>query len=822
MEKNQRRSLSVLLMTVFVFTGTVGLWAQFAGGSGTEADPWQIATAEHLDNVRGYTGTTHNDKYFIQTANIDLGLAPWNEGEGWVPIGEATSQFYGKYDGNNYVIEGLYINRPTRSDQGLFGNINNAEIKNLGVVYALVTANLHVGVLAGYSHHNSRVSFCFAEGQVTGVEKVGILIGNNYQYSNINQCYSRGNVSGNEYIGGLVGLNGRYSNVTDCFTIGTVSGNRRLGGLLGGNIDSSTTTNCFSSGKVISSLWSQGFGIIGYNDANISNVFWDMETSAMVYGVQSENENVKGKASNEMMQQDTFTEWDFTEIWNIYEDNQSYPFLRAFYSPPKRLNIAEDNNELIISWNASPDDRLSGYNVYRNGVRLNEELIEQNEYFDTDVSEDGIYSYYVVAVNEGLETQPSNNTVSVDMFFEGGTGQSTSPYLISKHQHLDNIKNHLNNMFVSFLLINDIDLTEEFLETGAYYNDGEGWIPIAKDDTKTFRGTFNGGDNIIKGLFMDRNTGRSGLFGMVQSAVIRNIGLVDVNISAAGSVGGLIGNGANSIITDSFVIGNIKASDRFSGGLAGNLWESSISRSYSKGQVSCEGDYTGGLVGSVAKVNIQDSYSFCNVSGRRYVAGLVGHGSESNCINCYSIGSVEGDNTASSGLVGPGFETVTNSYWNTETSGKETSDGGEGRTTEEMTYPHSVNTYVDWDFDTVWCADEDFRENDGYPYLREGSLSVEDNHNSAPLSKLYNYPNPFNPETTIYFTIPEQSNVQLVIYNIKGQHIKTLINELKEAGEQKIVWNGTDDKGRNVSSGVYFYRLKTNQSDHLNKMLLIK
>ena len=85
-----------------------------------------------------------------------------------------------------------------------------------------------------------------------------------------------------------------------------------------------------------------------------------------------------------------------------------------------------------------------------------------------------------------------------------------------------------------------------------------------------------------------------------------------------------------------------------------------------------------------------------------------------------------------------------------------------------------------------------------------------------------NYPNPFNPETKIEYSIAKAGNAELTIYNIKGQRVKTLINDHIEAGDHSIVWNGKDDKGTDVSSGVYFYRLKTADGVHNKKMLLLK
>ncbi|MDP8200630.1 MAG: FlgD immunoglobulin-like domain containing protein [Candidatus Tenebribacter burtonii] len=83
------------------------------------------------------------------------------------------------------------------------------------------------------------------------------------------------------------------------------------------------------------------------------------------------------------------------------------------------------------------------------------------------------------------------------------------------------------------------------------------------------------------------------------------------------------------------------------------------------------------------------------------------------------------------------------------------------------------------------------------------------------------YPNPFNPTTKISFSIPDDSKVKLTIYNIKGQKIKSLLNDQMTAGEHSIVWNGEDDSGTKVSSGVYLYKLHVNGKTELVKRCLL-
>jgi len=84
-----------------------------------------------------------------------------------------------------------------------------------------------------------------------------------------------------------------------------------------------------------------------------------------------------------------------------------------------------------------------------------------------------------------------------------------------------------------------------------------------------------------------------------------------------------------------------------------------------------------------------------------------------------------------------------------------------------------------------------------------------------------NYPNPFNPATTIEFSIPQQRNVQLTIYNILGQKVITLIDKTCPAGIHSVVWNATDQAGKGISAGLYFYRLQAGDYVNVKKMILL-
>ena len=105
-------------------------------------------------------------------------------------------------------------------------------------------------------------------------------------------------------------------------------------------------------------------------------------------------------------------------------------------------------------------------------------------------------------------------------------------------------------------------------------------------------------------------------------------------------------------------------------------------------------------------------------------------------------------------------------------------------------------------------------------------IEIEDIDNTSEpelqVPETSNYPNPFNPSTTISYSLPTETSVRLMIYNTRGQLVKTLVNADQKAGSHSSIWDGTDSSGSAVSSGVYYYRLITNDRSIYRKMLMVK
>jgi len=120
-------------------------------------------------------------------------------------------------------------------------------------------------------------------------------------------------------------------------------------------------------------------------------------------------------------------------------------------------------------------------------------------------------------------------------------------------------------------------------------------------------------------------------------------------------------------------------------------------------------------------------------------------------------------------------------------------------------------------------VDSDFTDGDVYGRFIQPVTGVEGEIISGKSMLSQNFPNPFNPETTIEFSIQQKSYIGLSVYNIKGQKIKTLAHNEFDIGSHSIIWNGDDESGNSISSGLYLYKLIVNgKTKSVKKCLLLK
>ena len=136
---------------------------------------------------------------------------------------------------------------------------------------------------------------------------------------------------------------------------------------------------------------------------------------------------------------------------------------------------------------------------------------------------------------------------------------------------------------------------------------------------------------------------------------------------------------------------------------------------------------------------------------------------------------------------------------------------------------HSINDMVRYTFNTP-SHGEVFGDILESWLVHHGiNVSVEDEVNIANDFTLFpNYPNPFNPSTTIEFSIPNDGFVSITVYDLMGRKVKTLFSGIKTAGRQSVTWHGQNELGLSVSAGMYFYKFESRDFREIRKMVLLK
>lgn len=290
---------------------------KFEAGNGTETDPYIIATAAQLDEVRNFPSAC-----FELSKDIDLSSYLNSNSSGWTPI----KDFTGKFDGKKHTIKGLWISLSSIDNVGLFANIQGSSNNKRASV-----SNLFVNI---------------SKKGITGGNRVGGICGN-LSYGNIENCMVTGDISGGGYVGGIVGCNSdNYYNssiISQCASSGNIIANSgSVGGILAYQNGACSIENCYSIANVKTegSYYSEAYGIGGsaencyfagtISGANINYVYPIGSNTNSYYD--SEKTKISGKSgaltTKEMKQQASFQGWDFDKIWTIQE-GVDYPKLRS-------------------------------------------------------------------------------------------------------------------------------------------------------------------------------------------------------------------------------------------------------------------------------------------------------------------------------------------------------------------------------------------------------------------------------------------------------------------------------------------------------------
>ncbi len=663
----------------------------------------------------------------IDASATSTGKDIWGS-KGFTPIGNESIPFTGTLDGKEHTISNIMINLQETDYVGLFGYTSmSSNIRDVGLDSCAVTGRNNVGALAGSNSGNitsshaeqinitgmgdkssgsgglvgknsGTISGSHTSGNVTGIDDIGGLVGVNE--GKIDASYSLAaviNAAGQA--GGLVGTNEQKGSISASYAIGVVGDvgtTSELGGLVGLNNGSISFSN--SLGRVDCGNGCSGGGLVGNNSGSIAN-------SYATGGVGGTGRHTGGLVGRN------------TTGSTIYK---SY----ATGTVTARENaggLVGENQGTITNgyWNSSVNSTGIGQGTTTGatGLTADEMLVSKNFKDFIITPTPGALGWVVVNTDGSLQTSTNSTTAA------------TSPMLATEYSTTINNAHQLQMMVMNLGASYSMGADVAAKGTG---NGKEVWgilgfVPVRVGNTNTpFTGVFDGQHHKISKLSINRTDNNVGLFGYINNAEIRNVGLSEAQVSGANNVGGLVGYNGNGIISNSYVSGHIYGFYTFYnsdgdniGVLVGDNNGGTINNSYATG-IAYGGSSIGGLVG-YNKGSINNSYATSNTNARRGLPGTTNQGpGNSGGLVGYNDGYIKTSyargpvivkwNGKAGGLVAYTYRTnrVTNSYWDTTTSNQSTSAGGNGLSDVQM---RQQSSFSGWDFTNTWQMDT-------YPALR--------------------------------------------------------------------------------------------------------
>ncbi|MRX26971.1 hypothetical protein [Kangiella sp. HZ709] len=766
MYTNLNKVLLITVLTALILNFSVAINAASRADVDIDDDGWiEIYTIEDLnamrnhldgsafsdgaDNVNNSTGCPVSGCNGYELMN-DLDFDPfdasqwyWNNGAGWVPIGDFNTPFNATFNGNGFVINALLINRPTEDYVGLFGSTSiNALIVNIGLtnIYGVI-GNQAVGGLVGYN--NGSVSRNFirmrttASSRVEGVNFVGGLVG--VDLGVVAASYAEGRVQSSNIAGGLIGFAQGAASVKfnrNNWANVEVSG-ATAGGLVGETYEKSII-NSHAYGQVNGS--SSAGGLVGNFNNNsgtftITNSHWDTQTTQQTQATGNNfvGSNTFGLTTAEMQcpitADDTVcksgstiyqlwldTIWDFgsskqypvliingvsqrdsdndgiLDVDDTDDDNDGYSDddenangtdpVDAASTPP------DNDGDLISDLNDDDDDNDGISDLVENQLGLDP--------FNSDTDGDGQL--------DGADSNPNdaNATDDVDLDDDGLIEIDTLEDLDAMRYALDGTGLRYSHMSSAdsrgcngvadgstpcngYELMNDLDFDTNsngvMGSSDAYWNGGKGWDPV---------GTTGFGAAVPFSATFDGNY-----------HTIRNLYIVRTTQDFVGFFGAVKGAVIRNLEL-SGSLSRVTGSTRV-GGLVGQATDNTrISRVKVNSQVTSIYFQAGGIVASALdQSTIEQAVFLGTVSGSTSVGGIVANGYNTTFSNVYSAGEVKGSE-AVGGIMGNPSGTIANTYNNSYVHGKVSGNRGAGALIGNGSPPidpEKVNSSY-WDQDT--------------------------------------------------------------------------------------------------------------------------
>ncbi len=931
----------------------------FAGGEGTEEAPFQIATAQQLHDIR-YQSRAH----YIQIADVNLGVPPWNEGSGWDPIGYYESHvdniaFSGSYDGNDFTISGLTIVDPDADHVGFFAYLSNAYLTDMTFEDVTIAANNSIGVITPRTLGENRlenivvsgeiegnnaiggfvssggsitITNCHFHGSITGHTRVNGIVSNAggsavitdsgftgditgaHQFTTgiisnlqpgatIRGCYFDGNLTGGTDAGGLVGWNsglitesyatgsiistssnvGGISSqtrgegtVSRSFVDATVTGVRNVGGIVGYHGGSTNSpdvviTECYVRGSVVGSDNNESDNIAGIagrsvgaithsfssarvlgpdngtsglihrrTGGNVTNSYWDNETSG-----QANSDGGEGRLTRQMTypyDQQTYQEWDFTDIWE--EDrhgvrNDGYPYLtwQPLVTSPNP-DVAADPDPEDRADNVSTDIEelrwtYTSTEVFKDPVGFRVYLDTTDEFDDDDyVWVDYVEEQENYSTSQILPEEIDYNTTYYWKVVP--TTNDPDDRSSNENRRLNDRASHRHNPFIrgdaagvpTWRFTTDLNP----IPTAAADPDPEDEDTGINVTLSELSWKHHGNEDHVNPLGFRLYLNKSGEFGeddeyewvpfVANQTDYSNSDIVPeqleydqtyywqvVPTTSEPQRNRRLSNSARVEETNKTVTTRNDAD-----GVPVWSFTTIESEAYPQNAENPNPEDRGvGISVGLHEV----SWEYHSVPhhidpvGFRVYMNTTGQFG-ANAPHVW-VEFEEGEKDYSSSDVVPDpLDPETTYYWRVIP----TTTHPENRTSRSSNNSErgSGNLRGDAQDSPIWS-------------FTTGETDVDDTEQISPLTNrlVSNYPNPFNPETTVSFELAEPAEVVIELFNSRGQLVRTLVDDRLEAGQHQALWDGNNYQQEPVSSGVYFSRMTVyDQHVGTQKMMMVK
>ncbi|MBR9704415.1 hypothetical protein GOV12_03320 [Candidatus Pacearchaeota archaeon] len=547
----------------------------------------------------------------------------WDLKKGFNPIGTLAEPFTGSFNGKNYYIDYLYINRPGKDEVGLFGVIEDASLENIGFLDSDIVGRVNVGILAGLTKGNPSIGMIknsYSSGIVKGLSNVGGLVGFNND-NNIMNCYSQANVIGiDDNIGGLVGKS--HSNIINSYSIGDVEGESNVGGLVGYQYNQETETdnnieNSFSTSDVICEDNCGAIMGLGGNNGIVSIIDTYFYNNIFECSGSEINGDMGCIQIDELEYFYDFynfpmSTWDFSP-WADTLDGYYFPSLCSANS--MSLEYCADNIDNDCDGEVDESDCIY-------------EIFDCYNLQDINLDLNGNYKIMY------------NMDCSDTMFWNEGKG--FIPIGSSSDPFTGNLNGNGYEIYDLFINRPDESLVGLFGVLGV-----EGGIY----DVNLINVVITGKTNI--GSLVGSNKGT------ISNAFSSGI------INGEHVEGGLVG-GNEGLIKNSATRMDVISTAYEVGGLVGvNMESGTISNSFSKSKINADAYRIGGFVGRNLGM-ILNSYSNSEVIGGSVVGGFIGYNQANGKVeNCFSSSVITSESNSVGGFIGqndgPG---VINNFYN--------------------------------------------------------------------------------------------------------------------------------------------------------------